>query len=506
MDTKEKGLSKILGTYNPVALFSILILVAAILIVGVALPENFALATSAMTSLIVDNVGWWLTVSIIIFIVFTIGIACSKYGDIKLGKDDDEPEYSFFTWFCMLFSCGLGIALYFWGVGEPITHYMNPPYMAEAQTAGAASLSLQITNMHYGITMWASFATVGLILAYFAFRKDRPLTVSSGLYGLIGEKAYGKIGTLIDFLTLFATVGGVATSVGMGVMQLKYGVNWLTGINVTDLMVAGIFIVLLVLYTITAASGVNKGIKHLSNVNMYLAFGLLGFVFFFGNKAFQMELIVQSTSEMVSNLPKMLGFLDPCRETDGWTKSWSVFYWCWHMSWAPFVGGFVARISKGRTVREFVLGVIGAPVLFTFVWFGVFGGSAIFQQMNGVDIWGAMQIDVSAGIFKLFETLPLTRILGIVMFVNLLTFLATSANSAALYSAVIAAKGNQNPKSAMIVLWALVIGFVGLVLMLSGGLQALQSAAVASGSVFSVIMVAMIVSMVKSLKGEKPKQ
>lgn len=259
------------------------------------------------------------------------------------------------------------------------------------------------------------------------------------------------------------------------------------------------------LYTITAASGVNKCIKYLSNFNMYLAFGLLAFIFIAGPTVFQLELIVQSTSAMVSNLPKMLAFLDPGKTTGGWTKGWSVFYWCWHMSWAPFVGGFVARISKGRTIREFIIGVMGAPILFTFIWFGVFGGSAIYSQMHGVDIWGAMAIDTTAGIFTLFETLPLSKILGVVMFVNLLTFLATSANSAALYTAVIASKGEQNPKPGMIVLWSLAIGFVGLILMFTGGLQALQSAAVASGSIFSVIMIGMIISMIKTIKTEKLK-
>lgn len=497
---KKKSL---LGDYSPIILYGMLAVVIAVIIAGVASPVKFALITGAVTSFIVDNFGWGLTASIIIFMIFTIGIGVSKYGNIKLGKDDDKPEYNFFTWFSMLFSCGLGIALYFWGVGEPLTHFMKPPYIAEPETIGSASLALQITNMHYGITMWASFATIGLIIAYFAYRKGQPLTVSSGLYGLIGDRAHGKIGTVIDFLTVFATVGGVSTSVGMGVMQLRYGVNWITGVEISNFMVAGIFVILLILYTITAASGVNKGIKYLSQVNMYIAFGLLAFVFLTGPTVFQLELMVQSTSEMIVNLPKMVSFLDPSDSTGGWTKSWSVFYWCWHMSWAPFVGGFVARISKGRTIKEFIIGVIGAPVIFTLVWFGVFGGSAIFQQLNGVDIWGSMAIDTTAGIFALFDTLPLSKFLGVVLFINLLTFLATSANSAALYSAVIVSKGNQNPKSAMIVLWALAIGLVGLVLMLSGGLSALQSAAVASGSIFSIIMIAMIISMLKELRKEK---
>ncbi len=499
---KKNNGTSILGEYNPIILVGVLAIVIAVIILGVVNPTSFAAATGTMTSFIVSNFGWWLTLSIILFAVVTIGIACSKYGNIKLGKESDVPEYSFFTWFCMLFSCGLGVALYFWGVGEPLTHFMNPPYIAEAETIEAASLALQITNMHYGITMWGAFALVGLILAYFAFRKDQPLTVSCGLYGLLGDKAYGKTGTVINFITVFATVGGVSTSVGMGVMQLRYGVNWLTGIEVTDIMVAGIFIILLVLYTITAASGVNKGIKYLSSFNMYIAFGLLAFIFIMGPTVFELELMVQSTFEMIGNLPQMVSFLDPSDATDGWTSGWSVFYWCWHMSWAPFVGGFVARISKGRTIREFVIGVLGAPIIFTIVWFGIFGGSAIYYQMNGVDIFASMSTDTTAGIFMLFEQLPLSKLLGVVLFVNLLTFLATSANSAALYSAVIVSNGNPNPKSPMIVLWALAIGIVGLVLMLSGGLGALQSAAVASGSVFSVIMVLMIVSFFKSIKTE----
>ena len=500
---KSSEKKSIFGVYNPVILYGILLLVAGIIFMGITNPKGFALMTGKSTSFIVDNAGWALALSIITFIVFCIGIAISKYGALKLGKEDDKPEYGFFTWFCMLFSCGLGVALYFWGVGEPLTHFMNPPYLAEPQTIEAASIALQITNMHYGITMWAAFATVGLVVAYFAYRKGQPLTLSGGLSGLLGEKAHGKIGTVVDFLTVFATVGGVSTSVGMGVLQLRYCVTWLTGIEVSDTSVAGIFIILLILYTITAASGVNKGIKYLSRFNMYIAFGLLGFVFIFGPTVFQLELMVQSTSEMVTNLPRMLGFLDPSGKTGNWTKSWSVFYWCWHMSWAPFVGGFVARISKGRTIRQFIIGVLGAPILFTIVWFGVFGGSAISRQMSGVDIWSTMSVDTTAGIFALFETLPLGKVLAVVLFINLLTFLATSANSAALYSSVIVSKGNQNPKTPMIILWAIAIGLVGLVLMLTGGLAALQSAAVASGFIFSIIMVSMIISMLKELKKEK---
>ena len=503
MKHRGKKLSGILGEFNPLTVYALLAFHAAVVIAGVIYPQQLAAMTKQLTAFIVSHFGWVLTGSIIIFIAFTVGIAFSKYGDMKLGRDDDEPEYSSFTWFCMLFSCGLGIALYFWGVGEPLTHYMHPPYLAEPQTPAAANIALEITNMHYGITMWASFATVGLVLAYFSFRKGKPLTVSTGLYGLLGEHAYGRLGNLIDFLTIFATVGGVAASVGMGVMQLRYGVKWLTGMRADGAMVAAIFLILLLLYTLTAASGVNRGIRRLSNFNMYLAFGLMLYVFCFGNRTFQMELTVQSATELTVNLPRMVGFLDPFRESGGWPASWSVFYWCWHMSWAPFVGGFVARISRGRTVREFIIGVIGVPVLFTFIWFGIFGGSAIYAQTHGVDLWAAMQTDVSAGIFRLFETLPFPKIVGIVMFVNLMTFLATSANSAALYSSVIASRGNPNPRPAMTVLWALVIGFVGLILMSSGGLQALQSAAVASGSIFSVIMLAMIVSMVKSLHRDR---
>ncbi len=503
--SKENNKNKfsLLGEHSRVILIGMIAIVAVVIVAGIVNPEGFAAATSAMTGFIVGNFGWWLTISIVTFAVFAIGVAISKYGNIKLGKNDDAPEYSFFTWFCMLFSCGLGVALYFWGVGEPMSHFMAPPYLAEPETIEAASVALQITNLHYGITMWGAFGTVGLILAYFAFRKDQPLTVSSGLYGLLGDRAYGKTGTVVNFLTVFATVGGVSTSVGMGVMQLRYGANWLTGIEITDIMVAGIFIVLLIVYTITAASGVNKGIKYLSTFNMYIAFALLAFVFIAGPTVFQLEIMVQSSFEMINNLPTLVSFLDPGDETGGWTAGWSVFYWCWHMSWAPFVGGFVARISRGRTIREFVLGVLGAPILFTIVWFGVFGGSGIFYQMQGVDIFGSMAEDTTAGIFMLFEQLPLSKLLGVILFINLLTFLATSANSAALYSAVIVSNGNTNPKAPMIVLWALAIGLVGLVLMLSGGLGALQSAAVASGSIFSVIMIAMIASFFKSVKTEK---
>lgn len=498
----DKKLKKIFGNYNPTILYTIIVLLAAISLTGILIPNKLAIITSNLTDFIVSNFGWWLSLSIVFFIGFIITLAFSKYGNIKLGKDDDKPEYSFFTWFSLLFSCGLGIALYFWGVAEPITHYMMPPYLENPETIQSASLALQITNMHYGITMWSVFSTVGVIIAYFAFRKNKPLTVSTGLYGLLGDGAYGRVGNIIDFLTIFATVGGVATSVGMGIMQLKYGITWITGFSVSDFTMAIIFLIFMIGYTITATKGVKGGMKNLSTFNIYLALGIMGFVFIFGPTKFNIELMIQSTGEAISNLPKMLLFLDPGKVTEGWTKSWSIFYWCWHMSWAPFVGGFVASISRGRTIREFIIGVLGVPIIFTIIWFGIFGGSSIFYQYNGVDIFSAINVDISAGIFKLFEQLPLSKLLGILMFINLLTFLATSANSASLYTAVIASKGSEKPKTPMIILWSLIIGLIGIILMFSGGLEALQSAAVASGSIFSIIIILMIVSMIKSLKEE----
>lgn len=497
-------MSGLLGNNNPIVLLSMIGVVIIVILLGLFNQRGFAKATGMVTDFIIGNLGWWLTICIVIFMVFMIGIAFSKYGNIKLGKDDDKPEYNFFTWFGMLFSCGLGVALYFWGVGEPVTHFIKPPYLAESGTIKAASLALQISNVHYGITMWSAFGVVGLVIAYFAYRKDKPLTVSTGLYGLIGDKAYGKIGSIINFLTLFATLGGVATTIGLGVMQLRYGAGWLLGIEITNFMVGGIFMLLLILYTYTAAIGIDKGISTLSDINMYMALALLAFIFITGSTVFDLNLIVQSTGEMIKNLPQIVSFNDPGNELEGWTASWSVFYWCWHMSWAPFVGGFVANISKGRTIREFIIGVLGAPMLFTIAWFGVFGGTAINAQITGTaDIWGAMSQDVTAGIFAMFETLPFSKLLGVVMFINLLTFLATSANSAAHYSAVVASEGETNPKPGMVILWSMAIGLVGLILMLSGGLEALQTGAVASGSIFSGVMVLMVISMMKSLKEEK---
>ena len=277
----------------------------------------------------------------------------------------------------------------------------------------------------------------------------------------------------------------------------------MTGIDPTMMAMCGVFLLVLVVYTITAAGGINKGIKQLGRFNMYLAFFFVAALFVLGPTLFQLDLVVQSTTELVANLPKMIAFLDLGDTTNGWPASWSVFYWCWHMSWAPFVGGFVARISRGRTIREFVLGVIGAPILFTFIWFGVLGGTAIHMQLNGIDIWSAMQTDVSAGIFAVLDQIPMGKILGVVLFINLITFLASSANTAALYSSVILSKGNPNPRTPLVVVMALAIGVTGLILMLSGGLKSLQSSAIASGSVFSIIMVCIIISLIKTLMKDK---
>lgn len=501
----KKMMNKLFGKCDYFLFTSMIVISVAIVILAVVFPIEFTTITQKLTDFTIENVGWWLALCNILFLVFIAIMAFSKYGDIKLGKKDDKPDYSFFNWFCMLFSCGLGVALYYSCVSEPISHYFSPPYIAAAETAEAASLGLQIGIFHLGIATWSNFTVVGLVMAYFAFTKSKPLTLKATLEPVFGASVYGSMGKAIDWLTIFATLGGVATSIGVGVLQLKYGMSWLTGQVINDMTIAIVFIIMLLLYTTTAASGVSKGIKHLSSINMFMAFFLLGYLFLFGPTVFQLDMMVQSTGELVKNLPQIISFTDAAETTDNWTGTWTTFYYCWTISWAPFVGGFVARISRGRTVREFIVGVMGVPVLFTIVWYSVFGGSALYAQMNGTaDIFGAMSPDMSAGIYTLLETLPFSKIIGVIVMINIVTFLATSANSAAYFNSSIIAKG-QEPKVNLVILSALVMGAVGLILMFAGGQEAVQSSAIATASIFSVIMVLMMVSMIKSLT-KKSKQ
>ena len=502
-ETKPKG---ILGKYDPRLFWSTLILCSAITLWGILAPEGFSKAMSTSQNWISVHFGWFFMLSVSVFIVFLAWIALSKYGDIPLGQDEESAEFSFGSWIAMLFSCGIGIGFIFWGVAEPLYHYMSPPYLATKATPEAAPVAIQVSLLHWGIHGWACYALAGLAIAYTTYRLKQPLSVAHALYGILGDKTEGLWGKLVDFLAAFATIAGISTSLGMGLMSIRFGIKHVFG---ADLGTTGLVVVMLLLivgYTISAISGLNKGIKYLSNTNMVLAFLVLLFFLFAGPTTFLLNLMVDSIGEYFQHFIFTSFWTDPMSQaSDGkWMGWWTIFYWCWWTAWAPFVGGFVARISRGRTIREFIFGVVFIPLVITIAWFSIVGGSALHAEMTGaVEMYKAISADSGSGIFTLLSNYPLGSLVAFVVFFNLIVFLVTSADSASFFVAMIISGGELEPSTPIKLIFGFLIGSITVVLLITGGLKALQTASIVAALPFAFVMVGMLVSTVILVRKDK---
>ena len=330
---------------------------------------------------ITQTMGWVYTIGVGVFLVASLIVALSDWGRIKLGPDDSEPEYAFAPWFAMLFSAGMGIGLMFFAVAEPITHYLNPPQGA-GETIDAARDAMVLTFFHWGIHAWGIYVVVGLSLAYFTYRHGLPLTIRSALYPLIGERIYGPIGHFVDTLAVIGTLFGVATSLGYGVTQINAGLNELFGLAINPQVQMGLIAIITAMATISVVAGLDAGIRRLSEWNLYLAIALLAFVFLAGPSLFLLGALVQNIGDYIDQIAFLTFNVDAYGD-GAWINSWTLFYWGWWISWSPFVGMFIARISRGRTIREFILGPLLAPVGASIAWFCIFGGTAIYNIIEG---------------------------------------------------------------------------------------------------------------------------
>ncbi|MBU5312069.1 BCCT family transporter [Tissierella carlieri] len=475
----------------------------AIVLWGIVAQENFSNFANSLLNFLTTNFGWSYLISMFIFVVFAIILAFSKYGDIKLGPDDSKPEYSTTSWFGMLFGAGMGIGLVFWGVAEPISHFVNPAPGIESGTLQAANFAMKSSFMHWGFHPWANYSIIGLALAYFQFRKNKPGLISSIFIPLLGEeKVNGPIGKLIDILAVFATVAGVATSLGLGTLQINSGLNFLFNIPETKLVQIGIIAVITILYIWTAVSGIDKGIKLLGDINLVLAFGLL-----------ILTIIIGPTLKVINSFTNGLGqyinsFISDSLHVEAfgdnsWLNSWTIFYWAWWIAWAPFVGTFIARISKGRTIREFIGGVILAPAVVSVVWFAAFGSMGInLVDKIGVEGLAAAASNPSTALFQVFSNYPLSTVLSLITVVLLGTFFITSANSATFVLGMLSSGGDLNPTAKKQFIWGVVQALLATSLLLAGGLEALQTASVAAAFPFIFVMLFAIVSLMKALKQE----
>lgn len=499
--TNTGVMEKYLGKFDPVIFWVSGIVIVAALIFGLVSPDKFDGTLSTVQNFVVGNFSWYFLLSIAIYLGVIMVIAFGKYGKLRLGKEDDRPEFSYFSWIAMLFSCGVGVGYAFWAVGEPVMHYMNTPYLATSQTPEAQPIAIQIGVMHWGLHAWGVFALVGLAIAFPAYRMGKPMNVSISLYGIFGDKIIGSpFGRFVEILASFATVAGVSTALGLGIISVNAGIKHIfgTGLSTTGMVLFMIF--LIGCYIISAISGIEKGIKNLSNINVFVAFLWGGFLLVMGPTNDLLNLTVQTTGSYIQNFVYMTFWTD-FEAKSGWLGWWTVFYWVWWISWGPFCGGFVARISKGRTVREFILGVALVPTVVALVWFSIVGGAAQFAQINETaPMAEALKADMGSGIYVLLSSFQFGDWMGYVVFLNLLIFLITSADSASFFVAMQMSRGSMEPTTTMKLIWGGLIGSLSLVLLISGGLQALQKAAIIAGAPFSIIIFMMIFSLFKMLR------
>ena len=454
---------------------------------------------------IVHEFGWFYVAAVATFLVFAVGVALSSMGQIKLGPDEAEPDFSTRSWFAMLFSAGMGIGIMFYGVAEPVLHFASPP-VGEGGTVEAARNAMQLSFFHWGLHAWAIYAVMGLALAYFSFRQGLPLTPRSALYPLIGERIYGWPGHLVDIFAVLGTMFGVATSLGLGVMQVNAGLNYLLGIPIGIGVQVALVAIIALLATISVASGLNRGIRRLSELNLTLAILLVIFVLAAGPTVFLLQATMQNTGAYLSDIVGRTFTLYAYRPND-WIGGWTLFYWGWWISWSPFVGMFIARISRGRTVREFVVGVLLVPSGFTFLWFTVFGNTALSMELSGAaSMITAVEADVAVALFQFLEHLPFATVTMTMATVLIITFFVTSSDSGSLVIDIITSGGKVEPRVWQRVFWALTQGLVAAILLLAGGLAALQTAAIAGGFPLAAILLLVAYGLFKALRQETRRQ
>ena len=480
------------------------------------LPDAFNATISTLNSTVVSSIGWYYVLIVTAFVFFCIVLAASRMGDIRLGKDDDEPEFSLFSWFAMLFAAGMGIGLVFWGAAEPLTFYSEagaPPNAAALPDPDRAERALGQTFLHWGLHAWGIYVVVGLAVAYAVHRKGRPVSIRWALEPILGKRTDTWIGDLIDIIALVGTLFGIATSLGFGVNQIAAGLDHLGVLpNSTPVQVI-IIVVVTGLATLSAASGVDKGIKLLSNMNMALAALLLIAVLILGPTLFLLRDVVSNIGYYLQSFLQLSFQTLPFRGEDGatWISSWTTFYWGWWISWSPFVGVFIARISKGRTVREFITGVLLVPTALTFLWFTIMGGTALYNSvLKGVDFTGGTgEIDENTALFDSFAHLPAGALLSGIAVVLVSIFFITSADSGAFVMDMIAHKGDPNPPRITRIFWASASGLIAASLIWvsslsdgDSGMEGLQALALLSALPFSVVMIGMTISLWRSLGDE----
>ena len=485
---------------NAVFIISV-VLTCAICFWGIAMPQSFTYASKASMNFLSTNFAWLYCLAMTLFVVFSIWLGFfSKYKNMRLGPDDSKPEYSDLSWFSMLFSAGMGVGLVFWGVAEPLNFFVHPVGL-EPGSKAAMGFAFSKAFLHWGIHPWANYAVLALALAFMQFRKGKPALISSIFIPLVGEeKTQGWLGHLIDILALFATAAGVATSLGLGVLQINSGLHFLFNVPETQIVQLGLIVFLAVIYIATAITGIDKGISFVSNLNVKIAVLIMMLLVVVGPTVPILNNLLEGTglyiSSLVSYSLSVGAFTDPA-----WYRSWTVFYWAWWVAWAPFTGSFIARISRGRTIGEFVRGVLLLPAAFSLIWFAVFG--TLGMQLDMPLVQKAIS-STSTALFTVLKEYPLGLVSSLILFVLICTFFITSANSATFVLGMYSEEGTMTPSNRSKIIWGVLMAVLAAVMMLAStdGLTMLQILSIVAAFPFLFIMLASMVALVKGLREE----
>lgn len=474
-------------------------LIAAIVLWGLVSPATLGVFFGSLLASITRNFGWlylWVVLGLVGLAFF---LALSRYGDLKLGDEDDEPEFSTPTWFAMLFAAGMGIGLVFWGVAEPVSHYALPPPGIAPQTPEAAGAAMRYAFFHWGLHPWAIYGIVGLTIAFFQFRRQAPALVSSATESLPWH-GMRHLSPVVNVLAVVATAFGVAASLGMGAAQINGGLQAVFGVPVGPWSQAVIILVTTALFITSAVSGVDRGVKWLSSANLLLAALLALVVFLLGPTVSLVNTFTNTLGAYISEFVRTSLRMSPFRDSS-WVGDWTIFYWSWWIAWSPFVGLFIARVSRGRTIRQFVLGTVVAPTLVGFLWFSIFGGTAlhleIFQQ---VPLAAAAQADPATAMFTMFNAMPLGLAMSIVATVLVVVFFVTSGDSATLVLGTMSTRGDPDPSARVKIVWGMLVAGIALSLLFAGGLQAVQTATIVFALPFALVLVLMAVALMRAVR------
>jgi choline/glycine/proline betaine transport protein len=491
---------------DPAVFYPALVLLAIGVVAVVTMPGDGAAVFADLQAAIVKAASWFYVLVIALIAVMVLVLSVSRYGDIKLGPDHAEPDYGFLSWFSMLFAAGVGVGLLFYGVAEPVLHFLSPP-VGEGGTEAAAAGAMQLTYLHWGFNAWATYAAVAMVLAYFSYRHNLPLTLRSAFYPLIGDRIYGPMGASVDVFAVICTTCGISVSLGLGVLQINTGLNYLFGVAIDAWVQVLLIFATMAVATVSVILGLDSGIKRLSEINTVLAVSLLLLILFAGPTALLLSGTLQNFGGYIASVVPRTFDLYVYAPTN-WLGDWTIFYWGWWISWTPFVGIFVARISRGRTIREFLIGVTVVPTLFVCLWLGVLGGSGIELILNqGVTELGDAIIDNPAvGLFRFLEFLPATELLSMICLGMIVIFFVTSADSGAMVLNMLSARGRDDTPALQRSIWTLVIAITASVLLLGGGLQALQAATIASALPFAIALLGAFLGFAKSIRVDGAKR